>query len=256
MALPLLAAGGYYLWLRSGANAAAVQSSFLREMLQEGWSGTWWLTQRLTLVDLMYLGFFTLPIVAAVLPHAWRLLDGIPRRGWLLFAVWQALLLIGVTALWVSKVRMPYIPQFFGSGGLGPPDVLGSRPILIGPDLRSVLTVVCLVASLLLALVAARGIGAPPSLARSRAGLVLSIGLWQVVGVFPPSYHYIGWTAGSLDRYLLAPRAAGDCPRSVGSARGTHQPAARHDGRGRAGHLRRRRHAGLPRLHARGLGHG
>ena len=79
-------------------------------------------------VELMYLGFFTLPIMAAVLPHAWRLLDGISRRGWLLFAVWQAILLVGVTALWVARVRMPYIPQFFGSGGLGAPDVLGSRP--------------------------------------------------------------------------------------------------------------------------------
>jgi hypothetical protein len=172
-------------------------------MLEEGWSGTWWLAQRLTLVELMYLGFFTLPIMAALLPHVGKLLDGIPRRGWLLFAIWQTLLLVGVTALWVPGVRMPYIPQFFGSSGLGSPDVLGSRPILIGPDLRSVLTVVCLIASLFLALVAARGLGIPPSLERSRAGLVLSIGLWQVVGVFPPSYHYIGWTAGSLDRYLL-----------------------------------------------------
>jgi hypothetical protein len=32
---------------------------------------------------------------------------------------------------------------------------------------------------------------------------VLSIGLGQVLGVMPPSYHYIGWAAGSLDRYLL-----------------------------------------------------
>jgi hypothetical protein len=32
---------------------------------------------------------------------------------------------------------------------------------------------------------------------------VFSIALWQVLGVMPPSYHYIGWAAGSLDRYLL-----------------------------------------------------
>jgi hypothetical protein len=34
-------------------------------------------------------------------------------------------------------------------------------------------------------------------------GAVLCIGLWQVLGVMVPSYHYIGWAAGSLDRYLL-----------------------------------------------------
>ena len=56
-----------------------------------------------------------------------------------------------------------------------------------------------------------------------------------MIGVFPPSYHYIGWTAGSLDRYLLAPRAAGDRPRAVGAARGAHQSPARHDRRGGAG---------------------
>jgi hypothetical protein len=32
---------------------------------------------------------------------------------------------------------------------------------------------------------------------------VLAIGLGQVLGVMPPSYHYIGWASGSLDRYLL-----------------------------------------------------
>ena len=74
-----------------------------------------------------------------------------------------------MTAFWVRGAHMPYIAQFFGSGGLGPPDVLGSRPILLGPDIRAALTVVCFVASLLLALVAARAMGAPPSL-RAVAG--------------------------------------------------------------------------------------
>lgn len=194
---------GYYLWLRYGNAVPQVQASFLREALGEGWSGTWWLLRRLTIVELMYLGLFTLPLAAAVLPAAWRLTERISRQGWLLFAGWQAVLLVGVTALWAKGARMPYIAQFFGSGGLGSPDVLGSRPILLGPEVRGALTVVCLIASLLLALIAARGVGAPPSLARSRAGLVLSIGLWQVIGVLPPSYHYIGWAAGSLDRYLL-----------------------------------------------------
>src|SRR5215207_9672430 len=128
---------------------------------------------------------------------------GIPGRGWRLFALWQAILLVGVTALWAGGGRMPYLQQWFGSGALGAPDVRGSRPILLGPEIRSALTVVCLIASLVLALIAARAMNAPPSRERSRAGLVLSIGLWQVLGVMVPSYHYIGWAAGSLDRYLL-----------------------------------------------------
>ena len=202
-ALPVLGLTGYYLWLRFGNDVPHVQQSFFREILEEGWRGTWWLLRRLTVVELMYLGFFTLPIVAALLPRLRPLLKSIPPRGWVLFAVWQAILLIGVTALWMKGARMPYIAQFFGSGGLGAPDILGSRPILLGPDIRAVLTIACLVASLGLALVAARGLGAPPSLERSRAGVVLAIGLGQVLGVMPPSYHYIGWASGSLDRYLL-----------------------------------------------------
>jgi 4-amino-4-deoxy-L-arabinose transferase-like glycosyltransferase len=203
VALPTVAIGGYYARLRFSNDVPTVQTSFFREAMEEGWSGTWWLVQRLTLVELMYFGFFTLPIVVAVIPGLRWLTAGTRGRGWLLFALWQAILLVGVTALWAEGARMPYLQQWFGSGALGAPDVRGSRPILLGPEIRSALTIVCLIASLLLASIAARGMTAPPSRERGRAGLLLSIGLWQVLGVMPPSYHYIGWAAGSLDRYLL-----------------------------------------------------
>ncbi len=203
LALPLLAIAGYYLWLRYGNDVPQVQSQFFHEVLEEGWSGTWWLLRRLTVVELMYLGLFALPLIVAALPGVRRIVRATSPRGWFLFAAWQVILLVGVTALWARGALMPYIGQFFGSGGLGAPDVRGSRPILLGPEIRSALTVVCLIASLLLASIAARAMGAPPSRERSRAGLVLGIGLWQVLGIMPPSYHYIGWAAGSLDRYLL-----------------------------------------------------
>src|SRR5215207_7794385 len=50
---PLLALGGYYLWLRYGNDVPRVQSTFFREILEEGWSGTWWLLRRLTVIELM-----------------------------------------------------------------------------------------------------------------------------------------------------------------------------------------------------------
>lgn len=214
VALPALAIGGYYLWLRSGSDATRVQASFFREMLEEGWSGTWWLLRRLTVVELIYLGLFTLPLMAAVFPFGRDLVRGVSRRGWCLFAGWAAIAVVGVAFLWLRGARMPYVAQFFGAGGLGAPDILGSRPILLNPDMRGALTVVCLLASLLLGVVAARAVPSKTGVQRTaakptsplhdaRAGLVLSIGLWQVIGVLPPSYHYIGWAAGSLDRYLL-----------------------------------------------------
>src|SRR5215203_1720789 len=66
--LPAMAIAGYYAWLRFGNDVPTVQTSFFSEAIEEGWSGTWWLVQRLTVVALMYLGFFTLPLVVAVLP--------------------------------------------------------------------------------------------------------------------------------------------------------------------------------------------
>ena len=91
--LPLAA-----LWQR---RAGRCRSTFFREILDEGWSGTWWLLRRLTVVELMYLGLFTLPLIAAALPAVRGSIATIAPRGWILFAAWQAILLVGVTALWV-----------------------------------------------------------------------------------------------------------------------------------------------------------
>lgn len=206
-----LVIAGYYLWLRSTGIPPRVQSAFLREALAEGWSGTWWLLRHLTFVELIYLGFFTLPVMAAGIPATRQLLREQTGAGLLVSGLWSIIAITGVALFWQQGARMPYISQFFGSGGLGPPDVLGSRPKLLTPDTRAALTIACLVAALLLGLCAGREVArAVADRQKSRfprdsrvAGLVLCILLGQVAGVLPPSYHYIGWTAGSLDRYLL-----------------------------------------------------
>ena len=202
-ALPLLAAAAYYAWLRSGPNVAGMQTTFVEEIAAGGWDGAWWLARWLTVFIVAYLGFFALPIVAAVLPFDHYVVRGIRRRGWVLFVPWAAAAAIGALVLAGRGELMPYLPQFFGPTGLGPPDLLGGRPELIGSAGRAALTIVCILATLLLALVAARGVDRPPSIERSRAGLVLSIGVWQAIGIYPPSFHFLGWSAGSVDRYLL-----------------------------------------------------
>lgn len=201
--LPTLTIAAYGLWLRFFNRVPQVQESFLRDALAEGWSGTWWLVQRLAVVELAYLGFFALPLVAAVLPSVRRLVREVPRRGWLIFALWAAILVAGTAWFWTEGRRMPFVGQFFGSGGLGAPDVLGARPRLLDGAILDALTVACVVGSLVAALVAARAAGIAASPARSRAGLLSAILVGQVAGVLPPSYHYIGRTAGTLDRYLL-----------------------------------------------------
>jgi hypothetical protein len=52
------------------------------------------------------------------------------------------------------------------------------------------------------ALAIARRLGNAPNRDRAAAALVATIGLWQVVGVLPPSYHFRTWII-SVDRYLL-----------------------------------------------------
>jgi Dolichyl-phosphate-mannose-protein mannosyltransferase len=209
VAIPLVVMAGYYAWLFSGPNMDAAQTGFLREVEERGRDGTWWLVRWLTVFQLVYLGFFTLPIIVAAIPALRGLVRRMRAPGWLLFVLWAASAIAGVGVLYSRGELMPYIPQFFGSSGLGPPDLVGGRPIVLDLDQRTILTAVCLLATLLLALVAGRAISAPVSVERSRAALILSIGLGQVVGVFPPSYHFLGWSAGSLDRYLepLAPIA-------------------------------------------------
>src|SRR5215216_3661683 len=83
-ALPLLAASGYYLWLRYGNDVPQVQSKFFREILEEGWSGTWWLLRRLIVVELMYLGLFALPLMVAVIPGVRGIVRATAPRGWIL----------------------------------------------------------------------------------------------------------------------------------------------------------------------------
>ncbi len=209
LALPLLAIGGYLVWLANGENVGAMQGSFLREIEQGGWEGTWWLMRWLTLFTVLYLGFFVLPLIGAILPFDHHLAPGISPRGRLFAALWALAVIFGVGVLAQWGDLMPYLPQFVGTMGLGPPDLLGGRPLLLGREGQTVLTLVCLLATLVLGVIAARAMSAPLSVERSRAALVGSIGLGQFIGIFPPSYHFLGWSAGSVDRYLapLAPIA-------------------------------------------------
>lgn len=208
-ALPAATTIGYYLWLQTTADHPEVQASFLREVSTKGWSGAWFLVRRLTFVETMYVGFFALPIAAAAMPALRRLRPPRPWLGWLLFQGWVAIVLVGVVALWYQGGRMPYVGQFFGSGGLGPPDVLGSRPRLFDARGLAIITTVTAIASLLFAYLAFRRPARDERLG-DRIGLLLAVTIWQVVGVLPPSFHYLN-RGGSLDRYLLPLLPIGIC---------------------------------------------
>ena len=132
---------------------------------------------------------------------------GIP--GVLFLGGWVVVLVAGL--VWFAggpasfgPLRMPYVSQFVGLHGLGPSDLWGGRPWLTENVVRTqdLLTYASALGSLVFAVTIARRMGDPGSPDRAGAALVAAVGLWQVVGVLPPSFHFRTWII-SVDRYLL-----------------------------------------------------
>lgn len=201
---------GYYVWLRWFNDVTAVQESFFDEMRAKGWDGAWHLVRYLTFYELMYLGLILVPILVAIAP-GWR--GGGERRdgggsfrtplGYWLFLGTTGIVITGLFFVTGQGRKMPYIPQFVGSGGLGAPDVPGGRLRLIEwPEVYQVATILAAIGAIVAGLMICRTIVPEVSPQRAVAGLVAMVGLWQVVGVLPPSFHYLN-RGGSLDRYLL-----------------------------------------------------
>lgn len=200
--IPIAATIGYYLWLRFFNNVPSVQESFADEARDAGLSGAKLLTENLVFIAFMYFGFFALPIAIAAIAGLWRGIRSYRRYAWLVLAGWSGVLAIGLIVHAGDGKRWPYIPQFVGAGGLGPPDVIGSRPRVFDGSFFDWATAVCAIAAMLVAVLVSRGAGLAAGPDRTGAGIVLFIGLWQLAGVLPPSFHYIR-RGFSLDRYLL-----------------------------------------------------
>ena len=192
----------YYLWLRFFNEVPTVQTGFLDAALDLGWSGTWTLFRNLSYIELAYLGILTLPLSLPAVFGLPRVLRGMRVSGWVVFWALQAVMLVGVASLWSLDRFMPYIGQFVGWSGIGPPDVLGSRPALWDLEFRRWLTAAAVLGALLLLAILASRIGSGRSVLRSRTGLVVAMLAVQVVGILPPSFQYIN-RGYSLDRYLL-----------------------------------------------------
>lgn len=209
VAIPAATTVLYYLWLRFVHGIPDQQESFVRSIEQAGWGGTWQLIERMSYVEAMYVGFYALPIAAGALLALPRLVWHRSLPGWGLFAAWSALLIAGLVVFsqpgsWPGQPRMPYVPQFFGNTGLGPNDIWAGRAPFVSGRVLDWFTGACFVASLLWLLSLSRNVrfrGARDG-THAGAGMILVIGLWQVFGILPPTYHFRTWVL-SVDRYLL-----------------------------------------------------
>lgn len=205
--LPVMMAVGYYLWLRWFNDVPEVQRDFLQDVFDKGWEATWLLTRRIPLYVIFYTGLVLVPILVAIRP--WRQRErGMAlfptAAGYYAFAGWAALVLGGLYFAGTRGQEMPFAPQFVGPSGFGPPDVLGSRQRLYerGSAFPVALTIVSAIGALLLGLVLLRKLFSGMAPERWGFWLIASVGFWQLIGIFPPSYHYTN-RGVTLDRYLL-----------------------------------------------------
>ncbi|MGC4190427.1 MAG: glycosyltransferase family 39 protein [Thermomicrobiales bacterium] len=204
--IPALIMIVYYIWIFS-TGAPEQQSAFLDQMVGAGLRDTRILASRMTFIEMMYIGLFVFPIVLAAIPFigTYRF----PRKpfGIALALIWTIILVAGVMIFTGRDHFFPYIPQFLGLQGTGPTDLIGGRTALIEQPypqqpFNRVTTGIVALASLGFALFVARKMSTAFTADRAGASLLACIGIWQVFGILPPSYHFRNWII-SVDRYLI-----------------------------------------------------
>ena len=202
-AIPAVTMVCYYLWLFN-TGTPEQQGAFFDEMTGLGWPGTRVLIFRLGFIELTYIGFFLLPLVAGV---AWFVFfrRGVEHRNLTLFHwAFLSVLLVGASLLAFGNTDRiwPYTMQYLWLYGLGPQDLVGIRPYLLGEVWRHLISHLVTIATAASLIILFRRFMQRQAPEHASAMLILSIAIWQGIGVLPPSFHFANWTI-SMDRYFL-----------------------------------------------------
>jgi 4-amino-4-deoxy-L-arabinose transferase-like glycosyltransferase len=200
--IPALTMIAYYAWLLLIHGAPEQQSEFLDQVIEAGVYESRILIGRMTYIEIAYIGLFILPITLAAIPRVRSLRMPPTRSGRIIVGLWALIAVAGFFIFTGLDRFMPYIPQYAGFQGIGPTDVRGSRPLVIPDGFGPWLTGIVLISTVLFALVLSHRLFAPTASDRSGASLLVMIGMWQVVGILIPSFHFRNWII-SVDRYLL-----------------------------------------------------
>lgn len=191
----------------------AAQHNLLQEIVSSGWGGLADTAARMVFIEATYIGLFVLPIAASAVLGSWRSLVSRSWRPWVVGTLWAAVVVSGLVVFTRRGLYMPYAEQFVSSWGLGPSDLHGGRPRIVGETFQQGLTVATAAASVIFGyFLVHRFLGrttsstSPPG--RGVEGLVLTVLAWQAAGAILPSLHYripgpAAVLAVSLDRYLL-----------------------------------------------------
>ena len=204
MAAPVLAALAFYAWFNFVHEAPPVagEDSHLGAWSDAGISGVVEQIRKLFFIEAIYVGLFTLPLGLAALWRLPALVSATSKRAWLVFAGFVVLVAV-TAATFGSSLRLPLVPGFLNDTGLGPAwDLHGGRIPLVGSGARTVITLVCTLAGLVVLLALCRSLRLLRSPAHAAAGVVLCVLLWQAAGVVAPSMRLRDGGI-SYDRYVL-----------------------------------------------------
>ncbi len=198
---PLAATIGYTAWQRLGPGVPYWQRTFLSDAIHADYASLGW---RITTVTAAYLGLAALPIALATLPQLRHVVTRISKAGWVTFATAGAITAGMLLALLRHGGSMPFSESWWGPVGVGPRDLIYSRPVALGPTVLTWLTDAAIFGAFFLILIVASSVKASRHGASARgaigpAGCILAIVIWQFIGTFPPSAHF----TILLDRYLL-----------------------------------------------------
>lgn len=199
-ALPVVVFVGFSLFGEQIAGAST-QDLFVQAVRESSWSERSLLVGRMSYVQLLYAGFFALPLIAAAAHAVPRLIGRVSAGGWLMVAGAVTVLTVGLIGF--SRRLMPSVPQFVTPWGLGPDDILGGRPAVYGSGFAVGFTVACAFSVVVLSVALAGRLGRDRVPEGSGpAGLVFALMVAQAAAAAALSFLFTD-SYVSLDRYLL-----------------------------------------------------
>ncbi|MGQ0805188.1 MAG: ArnT family glycosyltransferase [Actinomycetota bacterium] len=202
--VPALVVVGHRVWLELANGVPGAQEDFLDVVRDSGVRETALLVERLTYIEIMYIGLFTLPLVAGLALGVRHVVRRMPPGGWLAFCAWLSIVVAGLALFTQDLRRMPYLQNWFTASGLGAHDLIGGRPPFMTLGMANRLTQVTAVAAVGAGFVVIRAMADRATTRRAEAGLVGALLLAMVLGILAPSFQYRTVSSSpSLDRYLL-----------------------------------------------------
>jgi 4-amino-4-deoxy-L-arabinose transferase-like glycosyltransferase len=182
-------------WLLAGLGTPVGQRLFTDALADADVAQAGFLLWRVSFMTLIYLGLLLLPIAiwgfVAVLRSR-----RMTWRGWILVAATSSFLVIGQIVFLREEIPFPYAQSWFSPTGLGPANLVVSRPEILKEPYLGLLAWVGVAGALIAVVLVARGRDLTE---RSSIRIVLMVGAIQAAGLFLPAF-YFNWI---LDRYLL-----------------------------------------------------